>query len=333
MNGKTLGDRIKFHRKQLGLTQEQLAEQLGVSPQAVSKWENNLSCPDISILPELAAIFGISVDALLGKRGAEEETIHTAEVVEAPEEKDFSLHWKIGGGGWLFAIFLITYAGLLLAAELVPAMAVSWWTLLWTTGLAYLGIGGLLMDKSGTGVVATLAGIFFLLEAYGVISLHLSWGIVVPVILLLWGLSLLFDGFFGKRRCKKKYKASHREGRKLHHEYSCDNGYLHCDLSFGEHRTAVVTPILRGGSIDSNFGDFTVDFSACDSLAEDCVLEVSNRFGELTLLVPDKYCVVIEVKNNFAAAPEIKGSPAETVEGTLCLRADLSFGALVICYI
>ena len=66
MNNKTIGDRIKFHRKRLGMTQEQLAERMGVSAQAVSKWENNLSCPDISVLPELAAIFGISVDELLG---------------------------------------------------------------------------------------------------------------------------------------------------------------------------------------------------------------------------------------------------------------------------
>ena len=67
MNNTTIGDRIKYHRKRLGMTQEQLAERMGVSAQAVSKWENNLSCPDISVLPELAEVFGISVDELLGK--------------------------------------------------------------------------------------------------------------------------------------------------------------------------------------------------------------------------------------------------------------------------
>ena len=62
MNQTTIGERSKYHRKRLGMTQEQLAERIGVSAQAVSKWENNLSCPDISILPELAAMFGITVD-------------------------------------------------------------------------------------------------------------------------------------------------------------------------------------------------------------------------------------------------------------------------------
>ena len=61
---QTLGKRIVANRKRIGLTQEQLAEQLGVTAQAVSKWENDQSCPDITILPQLADIFGISTDAL-----------------------------------------------------------------------------------------------------------------------------------------------------------------------------------------------------------------------------------------------------------------------------
>ena len=62
---QTLGKRIVHHRKRLGLTQDQLAEKLGVTAQAVSKWENDQSCPDIATLPKLAQIFGITVDELL----------------------------------------------------------------------------------------------------------------------------------------------------------------------------------------------------------------------------------------------------------------------------
>ena len=60
-----LGKRIAALRKQRGLTQEALAEALGVSAQAVSKWETDNSCPDISLLPKLAAELGVTVDALL----------------------------------------------------------------------------------------------------------------------------------------------------------------------------------------------------------------------------------------------------------------------------
>ncbi len=61
---------ISERRKAMGITQEELAANLGVSAQAVSKWENNLSCPDISLLPEIAKLFNISVDELLGVQQA-----------------------------------------------------------------------------------------------------------------------------------------------------------------------------------------------------------------------------------------------------------------------
>lgn len=67
-----LGNNISEKRKAKGMTQEELAANLGVSPQAVSKWENNLSCPDISLLPAIAKIFGMSVDELLGAAPATE---------------------------------------------------------------------------------------------------------------------------------------------------------------------------------------------------------------------------------------------------------------------
>ena len=63
----TMGKRISDLRKQKGMTQEQLANLVGVTAQAVSKWENDLSCPDISILPQLADALGVTTDQLLGK--------------------------------------------------------------------------------------------------------------------------------------------------------------------------------------------------------------------------------------------------------------------------
>ena len=63
----TLGNQIAFHRKQKGLTQEALAAQLEISNQAVSKWESDICCPDVMLLPRLADIFGVSVDELFGR--------------------------------------------------------------------------------------------------------------------------------------------------------------------------------------------------------------------------------------------------------------------------
>ena len=61
-----LGKTIKKLRKQKDITQEQLAEYLNISSQAVSKWETDLSLPDITLIPMLANIFDVSADALLG---------------------------------------------------------------------------------------------------------------------------------------------------------------------------------------------------------------------------------------------------------------------------
>lgn len=69
----TLGQRIAALRTAKNIRQNELAERLGVSSQAVSKWENDISCPDISILPALAAELGVTVDELLSGESREPE--------------------------------------------------------------------------------------------------------------------------------------------------------------------------------------------------------------------------------------------------------------------
>ena len=59
-----IGNKIRKLRFRASLTQEQLADRLGISAQAVSKWENAVAMPDISLLPELSEIFGVSIDEL-----------------------------------------------------------------------------------------------------------------------------------------------------------------------------------------------------------------------------------------------------------------------------
>lgn len=59
-----IGNQIKALRLNRGMTQEALAEKLGVSAQAVSKWERNAAVPDVQLLPELSAYFGVTIDAL-----------------------------------------------------------------------------------------------------------------------------------------------------------------------------------------------------------------------------------------------------------------------------
>lgn len=61
-----IGENLKRLRNTRELTQEQLAEMLGVSPQAVSRWENGITYPDITLLPVISEFFGVTIDNLMG---------------------------------------------------------------------------------------------------------------------------------------------------------------------------------------------------------------------------------------------------------------------------
>lgn len=73
MKKQTLGMMIASLRKEKGMTQMELAGKMGVTDKAVSKWERDLSCPDINSLPKLAELFGISVDELMQVRSEKQK--------------------------------------------------------------------------------------------------------------------------------------------------------------------------------------------------------------------------------------------------------------------
>ena len=77
---KTLGARIAALRKEKGMTQLELAQQMGVTDKAVSKWERDLSCPDINTIPRLAEVLGAAPEDLM--------QIHTPE----QQEHEVSIH-------------------------------------------------------------------------------------------------------------------------------------------------------------------------------------------------------------------------------------------------
>lgn len=79
------GQRFSELRKHKGYTQEQIADKLGVTAQAVSKWENDLSYPDITLLPKIAELFGTTIDELLGVMNKNE-----IKVLPENERKDFN---------------------------------------------------------------------------------------------------------------------------------------------------------------------------------------------------------------------------------------------------
>ena len=81
---ETLGKRISTLRKQKDLRQDDIAQLLDVSPQAVSKWENDQTCPDIGLLPKLAQILGVTTDELLSGK----QELQEVRVLPPEERKD-----------------------------------------------------------------------------------------------------------------------------------------------------------------------------------------------------------------------------------------------------
>ena len=86
-SSETLGRRIARLRLAKTATQERLAKELNVSPQAVSKWENDINYPDISLLPDLARFLGVSVDELLSGASASAQETEAAQESAAARER------------------------------------------------------------------------------------------------------------------------------------------------------------------------------------------------------------------------------------------------------
>lgn len=74
MSNKNMGEMICFLRKEKKMTQSDLAEKMNVTDKAVSKWERNLSCPDVNSIPKLAEILGTTVEELLNAQTKKENS-------------------------------------------------------------------------------------------------------------------------------------------------------------------------------------------------------------------------------------------------------------------
>lgn len=84
----TFGQKIKSLRREANMTQENLAELLSISPQAISRWETDVAMPDISLLPPLANLFNVTTDYLLGM-----ET-YQKDLRKAEFDKAFHKYWE-----------------------------------------------------------------------------------------------------------------------------------------------------------------------------------------------------------------------------------------------
>ena len=334
---QTLGKRIASNRKRMKLTQDQLAEQLGVTAQAVSKWENDQSCPDITMLPRLAEIFGISTDELLG-REAPPPTFQ-GEVVEESEPEGihvqnggWEFHWDSGRKGALTFALLVVLVGILTLLSKMYSWDADFWEILWPASFLVYGLNGLFPRFSVFSFGATMIGAYYLLENLGICSLNIAGELVFPIIVVLFGLGLLIDALRKPKKPRFTFHHKGGENKKAHSSMTEDKDHFDCSVSFAENTYTVTLPRLSSGDATVSFGELTLDLTQCEEIADGCDLDLSCSFGELRLLVPKSCRVVPDISTAFGSS-EITGHPDPDATATIHVDGSVSFGEIEIHYV
>ena len=343
MNENTIGKRIQALRKERGMTQKQLADAVGVTPQAVSKWETDESCPDITALPLLAGTLGVSTDTLLS--GAESANAPVLEGVvkdaDASEKKEKPYTWVWNAGkisGIVFGVFILLAGVLLIFIKTKPEWFgdVSFWDIIWPSAIIFAGLAGCISrDISGFSLAITAIGVLFLLNNLGVIEGSV-WPIAIAIVLILVGLTTILRQFFRKNKKSGHdknvvYVDGHARSNKFRSDYNEDGGYIHYNASFGDDYITCNADPLNGGEINTSFGDFAVDLKGVRSFADGAELKANVSFGELTIHLPKHVRVDLDTAGAFSGKG-VKGSPDPDAPYSLRVKSSASFGNFSVEY-
>ena len=260
----TMGKRIADLRKQKGMTQEQLANQVGVTAQAVSKWENDLSCPDISVLPQLAEVLGVTTDELLGKVQLRSLTVEDS---EKSEKHKHTVNVRLNMNKWEKVIFALLVMGLgivfLLNAFHVIQLGsgITFWSVLWPFLVACMGIMACQSELNPFSIGMLLFGVYMLLFNLHIIpdQYKLTWSMIWPIALILVGLTVLIHFIWPERKKDHVFEVE-KEGDPV---FDCtdEGGFIHIDSAFSS-QTKRVQPgnPFTGAKVDSSFGKIEVEY-------------------------------------------------------------------------
>ena len=332
MEEMSIGKRIMTLRKGKGLTQEQLAERVSVSPQAVSKWENDVSCPDIAIIPKLAEVLGVSTDELLGVKpfGPRPAAARTAGEYGQTEQVTKVSCGRGISGGIFFALAVILVGTVLLLGRLdvLPFSSAWLWGIVWPSLLLALGVSWLIDHRSPLGLGVALLGFYYLLFNLGATTFVLSWHMIWPALLILFGLTLLLDRIWPNRGWRHgRFICNAKEGKR--NGYSEEGGYINSDCAFCEDKRVFAQATFTGGDIDLSFGHGVLDLTRVQDVAAGAVLSVDVSFAAYELFLPRTIRTEIAADKSFGSI-QVTGTATEGAPMLLRVNGDVSFGALDI---
>ena len=333
MEQQSMGKRIMQLRKEKGYTQEQLAEMMGVSAQAVSKWENDVSCPDISILPMLAEKLGVSTDELLGVKPIEPKVV-IVDAQKSNKEGDgsFSVSWDGAknakkDGVW-FAVLVIVL-GVAFLLQRLNVVSFGIWGIIWPAVINGLGVSWMIKRFSVFSLAVAGHGVYLLLFNLGAVTTILTWGITWPSLLVLLGLTILYETLVPH---KDKGCGVHFSGnKKTKSEYREENGFVNYDCAFSEENRKVAVEDFLGGNIDISFGKSELDLSNVKRVNQNARLTVDVSFATFDLIVPKTMRVFLKSDKSFGSI-QMTGEPNADASQVLNVEGDVSFGTMNIFY-
>ena len=337
MESQSMGKRIMALRKNKGYTQEQLSEKLGVSSQAVSKWENEVSCPDISIVPQLAEVLGVTTDELLGVKSIEPHVVvvdsgRGEKSKKSGEGINFSLDLgKKDGIFFALTIILVGVAFLLSRLNVLPFSEVGFWGVVWPAVVLGLGVAWCVKRFSPFTLAVALLGLYYLLFNLKAITFVLTWGTVWPIALIVIGLTILWDKFvLGGKRAKYHYHAGDKTPVS---EYTDSDGYVRYESTFNEDHRVLSSERFAGGKVDATFGKATLDLSACKSVVPGAVLNIDASFCSFELIVPRSIRAELQSMDKSFGSISVKGEPAFDAKDFFQIKGEVAFGSLVSRYV
>ena len=334
---ETLGKRISAHRKKLGLTQDALAEQLGITAQAVSKWENDQSCPDITTLPRLAEIFRCTTDELLGLAPKENPVVETAapqDLTQKPVKTRIRWHALASPGAafsfWLFLTGLVTLLDSLLPYPMDPGYRCSLLDIALSCGLFAFGLSALLRRFSFLRLACAGFGAICVLNLMTQPSItDMDWRIPLFAGLAIFGLDMFLDILLGRKR---SVPTGHKVPGYVRNSFQCEEDSFSCSTVFGSEGHLITSQLLSSGQAEVCFGNLTLDLTGCQSFSESCRLHLECSFGTMTALISHNCHAVINIQTGFADCSTF-GAPDTDAAARIYVNGNAAFGHITFRYI
>ena len=330
---ETMGKRISDLRKGKGMTQEQLAQLLGVTPQAVSKWENDLSCPDISILPQLAEALGVTTDELLGRTPL--RISERSDKCNGKGHAHVSVRLRLNQAEKIIFALLLMGIGLIFLLNAFHVIelgeGVTFGSVLWPFLVACMGVMACRSELNPISIGLFLFGVYMLLFNLGIIPAQykLTWAMAWPVALILIGVTILLHFLLPKR----KKEGGIFEVEKSDPVFDCtdESGFIRIDSAFTSQTKCVETGApFTGAKIDSSFGSLVLDLSQAE-IQNGALIDADVSFGSLTVRLPAFVGANAACKTAFGGYDCPPGNPDAEIK--VSLNGDVSFGKIEVEYV